>query len=78
MTHTFAAPPLRHVLQDDILGFYLSVAAPLLELAGLSPSVGGFRHAYALVSSRAFMVDAYHGLAMVPVADAWVMSIFVR
>jgi hypothetical protein len=78
MTHTFAAPPLRHVLQDDILGFYLSVAAPLLERAGLSPSVGGFRHAYALVSSRAFMVDAYHGLAMVPVADAWVMSIFVR
>jgi hypothetical protein len=30
-----------------------------------------FRHAYALVSSRAFWVDAFHGLALVPVADAF-------
>jgi len=50
------------------------VAAPLLQHAGLSPSERGFRHAYALVSSRAFMVDAYHGLAMVPIADAWVTT----
>ena len=30
----------------------------------------GFCHAYSLVSARAFVVDAFHGLAMVPVADA--------
>ncbi|KAG8839043.1 hypothetical protein FRB91_007217, partial [Serendipita sp. 411] len=30
-----------------------------------------FRRAYALVSSRAFWVDTYHGLALVPVADAF-------
>lgn len=27
-----------------------------------------------MVSSRAFLVDAYHGLAMVPIADAYVMG----
>jgi hypothetical protein len=32
-----------------------------------------FCHAYALVSSRAFIVDGYHGLAMVPIADALVV-----
>lgn len=26
-------------------------------------------HAYSLVTSRAFQVDAYHGAAMVPLAD---------
>ncbi|KZV68996.1 hypothetical protein PENSPDRAFT_652785 [Peniophora sp. CONT] len=33
-------------------------------------SLDGFRHAYALVCARAFVVDAFRGLAMVPVADA--------
>jgi hypothetical protein len=33
-------------------------------------SLSGFCHAYSLVSTRAFSVDAYHGLAMVPIADA--------
>ena len=33
-------------------------------------SFSGFLHAYALVCARAFVVDAFHGLAMVPVADA--------
>ena len=61
--------PLQRV-QDEISGFYSSVAAPLLERMGLSASESGFQHAYALVSSRAFMVDAYQGLAMVPIADA--------
>ncbi|KAI9511538.1 SET domain-containing protein [Russula earlei] len=57
--------------KSDISRFFYSVAVTLLERAGLSPSEKGFRHAYALVSSRAFMVDAYHGLAMVPIADAF-------
>jgi hypothetical protein len=68
MTHTFSSP--YNMYQNDISGFYFSITAPVLERAGLSTSERGFQHAYALVSSRAFMVDAYHGLAMVPIADA--------
>lgn len=33
-------------------------------------SFPGYCHAYSLVSTRAFWVDAFHGLAMVPIADA--------
>lgn len=71
MTNTLTQTILDvSLLQSEILGFYSSVAEPILKTAGLSPSERGFRHAYALVSSRAFMVDAYHSLAMVPIADA--------
>ena len=35
------------------------------------PTWCAFKRAYSLVSSRAFRVDAYHGLAMVPIADAF-------
>ncbi|KAG1741063.1 hypothetical protein EDB19DRAFT_732191 [Suillus lakei] len=41
------------------------------ELNSVELSLPGFCHAYSLVSSRAFLVDAYHGLAMVPIADAF-------
>lgn len=41
------------------------------ESNSVEPSLPGFCHAYSLVSSRAFLVDAYHGLAMVPIADAF-------
>ncbi|KAI6149717.1 hypothetical protein BKA82DRAFT_399846 [Pisolithus tinctorius] len=34
-------------------------------------SLLGFCHAYSLVSSRAFWVDAFHGLSMVPIADVF-------
>ncbi|KAG1746732.1 uncharacterized protein EDB91DRAFT_111339 [Suillus paluster] len=40
------------------------------ELNSVEPSLPGFCHAYSLVSSRAFLVDSYHGLSMVPIADA--------
>jgi len=70
-THLLLRDPPRTPLLNDISGFYSSIAAPLLEHAGLSASERGFQHAYALVSSRAFMIDAYHGLAMVPIADAF-------
>ena len=45
---------------------------PVLKVVDpvLRSSLACFRHAFALVSSRAFMIDAYHGLAMVPIADA--------
>ncbi|KAG5638441.1 hypothetical protein H0H81_012658 [Sphagnurus paluster] len=59
--------------------YYFSIAEPLLlgyldenELISTrKPTLDGFHHAYTLVSSRAFLVDAYHGLAMVPIADAF-------
>ncbi|KAJ7740230.1 hypothetical protein DFH07DRAFT_839274 [Mycena maculata] len=35
------------------------------------PSLHHFYYAYSLVSSRAFLVDSYHGLSMVPIADAF-------
>lgn len=54
--------------------YYEEEVVRILGLAGVrgASSLEGFRHAFALVSSRAFMVDAYHGLAMVPIADAYV------
>ncbi|KAH9975875.1 hypothetical protein BGW80DRAFT_67865 [Lactifluus volemus] len=69
--HLFLPGSSGTPLLDEFTSFYYSIAAPLLERAGLSPSKTGFLHACALVSSRAFMVDAYHGLAMVPIADAF-------
>jgi hypothetical protein len=60
--------------QQEIGNYYFAVAkrlvSQLFQRDGQSMSLGGFLHAYSLVSSRAFFVDAYHGLAMVPVADA--------
>ncbi|KAH8093737.1 SET domain-containing protein, partial [Cristinia sonorae] len=64
-------------LLEDVRKYYDSTVRPLLQklcdedkLNGPC-TLGGFLHAYSLVSSRAFMVDAYHGLAMVPIADAF-------
>ena len=58
--------------QDEILDYYHSVASHLLSA---SCTISHFLRAYSLVSSRAFMVDAYHGLSMVPIADAWVLPV---
>ena len=58
--------------QRRIIDYYFAIAErPLSQLVPHQcVSLGGFLHAYSLVSSRAFLVDAYHGLAMVPIADA--------
>lgn len=57
--------------QEETEEYYRGIASPLLASLDVShTTLEGFRHAYSLVSSRAFMVDAYHGLAMVPIADA--------
>ncbi|KAH8116424.1 hypothetical protein DFH11DRAFT_1209779 [Phellopilus nigrolimitatus] len=58
---------------DALRRYFIATALPALEKANLGEcaSLEGFKHAYALVSSRAFIVDAYHGLAMVPIADAF-------
>lgn len=42
-----------------------------LGFKGMEMSLSGFCHAYSLVSSRAFWVDAFHGLSMVPIADVF-------
>ncbi|KAI0343151.1 hypothetical protein BDW22DRAFT_1241279 [Trametopsis cervina] len=63
--------------QDEVREYYHTIAEPILGQANFAAksrpqhgiSISGFLHAYTLVSSRAFLVDAYHGLAMVPIAD---------
>ncbi|KAL7279130.1 hypothetical protein ACG7TL_006970 [Trametes sanguinea] len=59
------------LLMEETHAFYKGEVQPLLDSLGLSTSAQGFLHAYSLVCSRAFLVDAYHGLSMVPVADAF-------
>jgi len=59
-------------VSDVISDYYVKTAAPVLANAGFGglSSEEGFKHAYALASSRSFIVDNFHGLAMVPIADA--------
>ncbi|KAJ6583914.1 hypothetical protein DFH09DRAFT_1143797 [Mycena vulgaris] len=57
-------------------GIFHQVAQPVYSKLFQSspqkiPSSANFYLAYALVSSRAFLVDSYHGLSMVPIADAF-------
>ncbi|KAG5727927.1 Ribosomal N-lysine methyltransferase 3 [Termitomyces sp. T112] len=64
---------------EDIDGYFNTVAEPLLlryfnnrtYVPATTISLEGFYHAYSLVSSRAFLVDGYHGLSMVPIADSF-------
>ncbi|OJT05111.1 Ribosomal lysine N-methyltransferase 3, partial [Trametes pubescens] len=58
-------------LMDETRDYYTTEVHPLLHSVNLQPTLHGFLHAYSLVCSRAFLVDAYHGLSMVPVADAF-------
>ncbi|PPQ88992.1 hypothetical protein CVT25_005091 [Psilocybe cyanescens] len=63
--------------QEEIDNFYYDIAEPLLSrhLEASKPTLMGFHRAFSLVSSRAFLVDAYHGLSMVPIADAFNHSV---
>ncbi|KAJ7696672.1 hypothetical protein B0H17DRAFT_389662 [Mycena rosella] len=63
-------------LLSEISEYFHQVAQPVYSKVfqsspGRIPSLSEFYLAYALVSSRAFLVDSYHGLAMVPIADAF-------
>ncbi|KAI0769993.1 hypothetical protein C8Q74DRAFT_1369228 [Fomes fomentarius] len=58
-------------LLADVDHYYTTDVVPVLTSVGFHPSLSGFLHAYSLVCSRAFLVDAYHGLSMVPIADAF-------
>ncbi len=61
---------ITHESQTEIDDYYKSDVEPLLMSHAPGPSLSGFLHAYSLVCSRAFLIDAYHGLSMVPIADA--------
>lgn len=57
--------------QPVISRFHEEYASPLFNAIGLgSLTLTDFHHAFSLVSSRAFHVDAYHKVAMIPIADA--------
>ncbi|KAF8757675.1 hypothetical protein RHS01_03272 [Rhizoctonia solani] len=58
-------------VSQTISDFYYQVANPTLNQAGHKTTLDDFRRAWSLVSSRSFRVDSYHGLAMVPIADAF-------
>ncbi|KAJ7133542.1 hypothetical protein C8R44DRAFT_24920 [Mycena epipterygia] len=63
-------------LLSEIDQYFRRVAQPVYAQVFTSshervPSLADFHFAYCLVSSRAFLVDSYHGLAMVPIADAF-------
>ncbi|KAF5389179.1 hypothetical protein D9757_003496 [Collybiopsis confluens] len=71
--------PLGIPLINDLKQYYNHTVLPTLNRLSSKENFQGlpestleqFLHAYSLVSSRAFLVDAYHGLSMVPVADAF-------
>ncbi|KAF8627703.1 hypothetical protein AX15_004287 [Amanita polypyramis BW_CC] len=71
--------PDSKCLIDYLRDYYREIVEPFFSLhktkianrPKIVPTLHGFFRAYALVSSRAFVVDAYHGLCMVPVADAF-------
>ncbi|KAH9927019.1 hypothetical protein B0H21DRAFT_839152 [Amylocystis lapponica] len=67
-----AGTEVERELHDEVYAYYAAVVRPLLLEFSLPGSLTGYMHAYMLVSSRAFLVDAYHGLTMVPIADACV------
>ncbi|TEB38118.1 SET domain-containing protein [Coprinellus micaceus] len=53
--------------------YFESVVLPLVSthMPGYDVDLDKFIRAYCLISSRAFLVDSFHGLAMVPIADAF-------
>ncbi|KAJ8094035.1 hypothetical protein PM082_009925 [Marasmius tenuissimus] len=63
----------RHLIPlNTVKDFFYDTVAPTMNgAATMKPSLHAYYRAFSLVSSRAFIVDAYHGLAMVPVADAF-------
>lgn len=54
-----------------LISFFDKCLSPRLAALPSPPSKHDFLRAYSLVSSRAFQVDVWHGLALVPLADAF-------
>ncbi|KAG8887274.1 hypothetical protein FRB99_004294, partial [Tulasnella sp. 403] len=61
----------RDELEAELNVFYDDVAFPFLRSISLEGTFEDLQYSYSLVSSRAFHVDSYHGIAMVPIADAF-------
>ncbi|GAA6024991.1 hypothetical protein JCM10207_002105 [Rhodosporidiobolus poonsookiae] len=65
------------ISQSTLTSFFHSHVLPLLSpfspsySLSLSLSLATWHHAYALVSTRAFQVDTFHCLALVPLADVF-------
>ncbi|GAA5923407.1 protein-lysine N-methyltransferase [Sporobolomyces koalae] len=59
--------------QESLARIFETTVRPLFAAipSGFAPTLDQFFHAYSLVSTRAFQVDAYHWLALVPLADAF-------
>ena len=66
-----SAEMLLDALQDEIRTYWKVTrdAFPSTPSTVGPPTFLDVMHAYSLVTSRAFQVDAYHGAAMVPLAD---------
>ncbi|CAE6436651.1 unnamed protein product [Rhizoctonia solani] len=64
-------PNTDRTTSQTVSDYYDRVAHPILSQAGCKVRLGDFRQAWSLVSSRSFRVDSYHGIAMVPIADAF-------
>ncbi|KAF8518024.1 SET domain-containing protein, partial [Hysterangium stoloniferum] len=65
------SPYSQLALRERINEYFENIACPMLQQLQLSYVLKDFHRAYSLVSSRAFIVDAYLGLSLVPVADAF-------
>jgi len=63
------SPFSRVTLRERIDEYFENTARPILQRLQLSYVLKDLYRAYSLVSSRAFIVDAYLGLSLVPVAD---------
>jgi len=63
------------ILKGSIAHFFAAVVNPVLAYRyphlSSSKRYSMFKIAYSLISSRSFVVDAWHGPAMVPIADAF-------
>ncbi|KZT34894.1 hypothetical protein SISSUDRAFT_1131527 [Sistotremastrum suecicum HHB10207 ss-3] len=60
-------------VRDDIERYFKEIVEPILKhrFPSGGVTVEKYRDAYAYVSSRAFVVDAWIGMGMVPIADAF-------
>ncbi|KAF8582760.1 SET domain-containing protein [Ramaria rubella] len=65
------SPHLGQKPLDRINTYFVHTVEPTLRRLSLPRTLKDFHHAYSIVSSRAFLIDAYHGLSLVPIADAF-------
>lgn len=58
-------------LKPTLDTFYHQILIPTVQYAQVRKfRLEELHHAFAIVSTRAFQVDAYHRIAMIPIADA--------